>query len=95
MESIYYKQNWGNTNIKNPAFIFGCNSIQNKLVWKKINGYDQELKSNGEDIDYSVRVRDKGLSTFYCHDAKCFTYKTMILNHYLQEYGDTTHMVIK
>ena len=39
---------------------------------KKINGYDQELKSNGEDIDYSVRVRDEGLSTFYCHDAICF-----------------------
>ena len=70
--SIYYKQNWGNTNIKNPSFVFGCNSIQNKLVWKKINGYDQELKSNGEDIDYSVRVRGEGLSTFYCHDAICF-----------------------
>lgn len=69
--SIYYKQNWGSTDIKDPAFVFGCNSIQNKLVWSKINGYDQELKSNGEDIDYSLRVRDKGLSTFYCHDAKC------------------------
>tara|TARA_B100000989_G_scaffold288033_1_gene258323 strand:+ start:2429 stop:3271 length:843 start_codon:yes stop_codon:yes gene_type:complete len=70
--SIYYKQNWGNKDIQNPAFVFGCNNIQNKLIWKKINGYDEKLKSNGEDIEYSMRIREKGYSTFYCHDAHCY-----------------------
>ena len=70
--SVYYKQNWGNKNLKNPAFIFGCNNIQKKIAWEKINGYNEKLKSNGEDIDYSVRLRKEGFDTFYCHEAKCF-----------------------
>ncbi len=70
--SIYYKQNWGNENLHNPAFVFGCNNIQRKVAWEKINGYDEKLKSNGEDIDYSIRLRKEGFDTFYCHDAKCY-----------------------
>ena len=69
--SIHYKQNWGNKNIVNPAFLFGCNTIQKKTTWKKINGYDESLKLNGEDIDYSFRVRKEGFDLFYCHEAKC------------------------
>ena len=44
--SIYYKQNWGNQNIVNPAFLFGCNTIQKKTAWEKIKGYDESLKLN-------------------------------------------------
>ena len=69
--SIHYKQNWGNKNIVNPAFLFGCNTIQKKTTWKKINGYDESFKLNGEDIDYSFRVRKEGFDLFYCHEAKC------------------------
>ncbi len=70
--SVYYKQNWGNVDLHNPAFIFGCNNIQSKVAWKKINGYDEKLKSNGEDIDYSIRLRKEGYDTFYCQKAKCY-----------------------
>ena len=70
--SVYYKQNWGNIDLLNPAFIYGCNNIQSKKAWKKINGYDEKLKSNGEDIDYSVRLRNESYDTFYCHEAKCY-----------------------
>jgi glycosyltransferase involved in cell wall biosynthesis len=69
--SIYYKQNWGNQNIVNPAFLFGCNTIQKKTAWEKIKGYDESLKLNGEDIDYSFRLRKEGYDLFYCHEAKC------------------------
>ena len=69
--SIYYKQNWGNQNIVNPAFLFGCNTIQKKAAWEKIKGYDESLKLNGEDIDYSFRLRREGHDLFYCYEAKC------------------------
>ena len=69
--SIHYKQNWGNQNIVNPAFLFGCNTIQKKAAWEKIKGYDESLKLNGEDIDYSFRLRREGHDLFYCYEAKC------------------------
>ena len=69
--SIHYKQNWGNQNIVNPAFLFGCNTIQKKSAWKNISGYDENLKLNGEDIDYSFRLRNEGYDLFYCHEARC------------------------
>ena len=68
----YYSQNWGETSINNPPFLFGCNTIQKKELWEKIGGYNENLKSNGEDIDYCLRLKDKGYSTFYCHNAKCY-----------------------
>ena len=87
--SIYYKQNWGNTNIKILHSYLAVHS--NKLL-EEINGYDQELKSNGEDIDYSER-RDKGLSTFYCHE--CFHLQNDDIESLSARGGDTTHMAIK
>ena len=68
----YYSQNWGETSIDNPPFLFGCNTIQKKELWEKIGGYNENLKSNGEDIDYCLKLIDKGYSTFYCHNAKCY-----------------------
>lgn len=68
----YYSQNWGDKDIKNPSFLFGCNTIQKKKLWNEIDGYNEELRSNGEDIDYSVKIKDKGYNTFYCNEAKCY-----------------------
>jgi GT2 family glycosyltransferase len=68
----YYSQNWGDKDIKNPSFLFGCNTIQKKKLWSEVNGYNEELRSNGEDIDYCFKIKNKGFSTFYCNNAKCY-----------------------
>ena len=52
----YYSQNWGNKDIINPPFLYGCNTIQHKLIWETVNGYNNELLTNGEDIDYCNRI---------------------------------------
>ena len=36
--SVYYSQNWGDKNMQNPPFLFGCNTIQKKDVWSKRPG---------------------------------------------------------
>ena len=33
--SIHYKQNWGNRNLLNPSFLFGCNTIQKKKFMER------------------------------------------------------------
>ena len=70
--ALRYKQNWGNSNITNPPFIFGCNFVLFKTSWEKVNGFNEELKTNGEDIDYSIKIRESGLNTKYCHEAICY-----------------------
>jgi len=66
----YYSQNWGNKTIENPPFLFGCNTIQNKSVWDTVGGYDDKLLTNGEDIDYSSKIKlHNHIKIKYCSDA--------------------------
>ena len=43
--ALRYKQNWGNSNITNPPFIFGCNFVLFKTSWEKVNGFNEEITS--------------------------------------------------
>ena len=52
----YYSQYWGVTSFDDPPFLFGCNTIQTKSVWETVGGYDENLLTNGEDIDYTNNV---------------------------------------
>jgi GT2 family glycosyltransferase len=70
--SVYYSQNWGDKNMQNPPFLFGCNTIQKKDVWNEVGGYDENFKTNGEDIDFCAKLRDKGFGTYYLSQAKCY-----------------------
>lgn len=71
--SIYYKQNWGNKSLEGPPFLYGCNTIQKKTAWAIMGGYDEQLKTNGEDIDYCNRLKDNNnYRTFYNANAKCY-----------------------
>ena len=68
----YYSQNWGEMDLDNPPFLFGCNTIQSKKIWGNVGGYDEKLLTNGEDIDYANKI--KSISKFklkYCSKALC------------------------
>ena len=69
----YYSQNWGNNLISNPPFLFGCNTILVKSVWEKVNGYDEKLKTNGEDINFIQKIKlETDVQIVYQPEAKCF-----------------------
>ena len=52
------------------TFLYGCNTIQHKSVWDTVKGYDESLHTNGEDIDYSNRIKNyQHLKMKYCSDA--------------------------
>ena len=66
----YYKLSWGETDIINPPFIYGSNSIQFKSIWKEVNGYDETMKTAGDDVDYSNRIKQLNkYKIFYKSDA--------------------------
>tara|TARA_B100000963_G_scaffold316592_1_gene296506 strand:- start:3002 stop:3850 length:849 start_codon:yes stop_codon:yes gene_type:complete len=69
----YYSQNWGNKLVLNPPFLFGCNTILKRSVWKKVNGYDEKLKTNGEDISFIHKIKSgTDGQIIYQPSAKCF-----------------------
>ena len=69
----YYSQNWGNKDLNNPPFLYGCNTLQFKNIWEKVGGYDETLITNGEDIDYTKRVKSlENHNLFYSSEALCY-----------------------
>ena len=69
----YYNQSWGKTDILNPAFLYGCNTILLKSYWEKTEGYDENLKTNGEDIDFCKQLKSIGdINLYYSSDSLCY-----------------------
>ena len=42
------------------SFITGSNMILNKNAWNKVNGYDEQYLTNGEDIHFCIKLRNNG-----------------------------------
>jgi len=62
-------QEWGDLPLRNPKFLFGCNNMFRRSVVKQVGGYDESMRTNGEDADISRRMRDKGWDLLYVQDA--------------------------
>ena len=73
--SIRLKQNWGEKDIHNPKFIFGCNNLLNTENLDNQDMYrnDHEYyKTNGEDIEFSKKILVKNKKLYYCNSAICY-----------------------
>ena len=69
----YYNQSWGNTDILNPSFLYGCNTILLKSYWEKTKGYDENLKTNGEDIDFCKQIKSiDNINLYYSSNSLCY-----------------------
>ena len=73
--SLRLKQNWGEEDISDPKFIFGCNNILDTEKIQKDIKYRDDLeyfKTNGEDIEFSNYLKKTNNKMFYCSNAVCF-----------------------
>ena len=73
--SIRLKQNWGEKDIHNPKFIFGCNNLLNTENLDNQDMYrnDHEYyKTNGEDIEFSKKILNQNMNLYYCSSAICY-----------------------
>jgi glycosyltransferase involved in cell wall biosynthesis len=61
----HMSQEWGDRQVVNPKFMFGNNTIIRKSVVEGMGGYDERLRTNGEDADLSRRLRAKGYNMIY------------------------------
>jgi len=54
------------------SFIAGSNMILNKNAWNKVNGYDEQYLSAGDDVYFCNKLRNNGFKISYDNDAYCY-----------------------
>jgi len=68
--AVHMPQHWGDTSIRNPRFLFGCNTLFRKSALLALGGYDERMSTNGEDTDLCVRLRQKNWEFLYVPSAQ-------------------------
>ena len=63
--AAHMPQEWGPEPIANPKFLFGCNNIFRKSAVLAAGGYDEAMRTNGEDADLCRKLYEKGWKLFY------------------------------
>jgi GT2 family glycosyltransferase len=58
-------QEWGEQALRNPKFLFGCNNMFRRSAVLAVGGYDESMRTNGEDVDLCRRLREKGWDLHY------------------------------
>lgn len=61
----HLRQDWGDARVNNPLFMFGNNNIIRKSVLLSTGGYNEDMRTNGEDADISQRIRTSGYNLIY------------------------------
>ena len=68
--SAHMAQEWGLEPIREPKFLFGCNNLFRKSAVLEAGGYDEAMRTNGEDADLSRRLRKRGAQLLYDPSAR-------------------------
>ncbi|HUI74375.1 MAG TPA: glycosyltransferase family 2 protein [Candidatus Acidoferrum sp.] len=63
--AAHMPQNWGASFVRNPKFLFGCNNLFRKSVVLEVGGYDENMRTNGEDTGICEQLRLHGWQYVY------------------------------
>lgn len=66
----HMSQEWGDRPSRNPKFLFGCNNLFRKSAVTTAGGYDESMRTNGEDTEISRRLRRNGWDLLYDPEAQ-------------------------
>jgi cellulose synthase/poly-beta-1,6-N-acetylglucosamine synthase-like glycosyltransferase len=59
-------EDWGNSVVVNPPFLFGANGLHRKSAMEAVAGYDEAaFRASGEDTDMSRKLIQKGYKLIY------------------------------
>jgi glycosyltransferase involved in cell wall biosynthesis len=63
--AAHMRQEWGATPVRNPKFLFGCNNIFKRAAVLEAGGYDETMRTNGEDCELSRQLYAGGWELIY------------------------------
>ena len=58
-------QQWGPQYLRNPTVLYGSNTVYRKPAVMEVGGYDESLRSAGDDTDLDMRLRARGWDLVY------------------------------
>lgn len=62
---VHMTQDWGDNRLSDPPFMYGNNSLIRKSVIEEVGCFNEKLRTNGEDVDMSNRIYEKGYHIVY------------------------------
>jgi glycosyltransferase involved in cell wall biosynthesis len=63
--AAHMRQEWGATPVRNPKFLFGCNNIFKRAAVREAGGYDETMRTNGEDCELSRQLYARNWGLIY------------------------------
>lgn len=67
------QNNYGNDDVGDlNKPLAGSNTLISKSAWEKVNGYEIQYKTNGEDTTFCQKILKKGYKISYSSKAKCY-----------------------
>lgn len=84
--SVHMEQNLGTHANADPNMIFGCNTVFRVAALEEVGGYKSKLRTNNEDYDLFMRVRENGWAFRYepralCHHMRQDTIASVLRTH--------------
>jgi glycosyltransferase involved in cell wall biosynthesis len=79
-------QEWGPLPLRNPSFLYGCNNVFRRSALVESGGYNESLRSCGEDPDIARRIRARGWDLIYDPAARATHLRHDNLNSVLDMY---------
>jgi glycosyltransferase involved in cell wall biosynthesis len=67
--SSHMPQHWGEIELIDPPFLFGCNTVFKKSILMAAGSYDERFTTNYEDVNISGKILKKDFHLFYCPAA--------------------------
>ena len=71
--AAHMPQEWGDSVLRNPRILFGSNNLFRKSAVLEAGGYDERMRTNGEDANLCGRLKEKGWHLLYDPSA-CATH---------------------
>lgn len=68
--AAHMPQEWGDSLLRNPRFLFGSNNLFRKSAVLEVGGYDERMRTNGEDTSLSARLKENGWHLLYDPSAR-------------------------
>jgi glycosyltransferase involved in cell wall biosynthesis len=79
-------QEWGATTARNPKFLFGCNNIFRRSAVLGAGGYDEAMRTNGQDCAPSRRLYAQDWQLIYGPAAQATHLRSDSVNSVLDAY---------
>ena len=93
--AVYMRQHWGSSWSDAPRFLFGSNNVFRKGALLKTGLYNVMYRSNSEDCDISLRLKEKGYILVYepraaCEHLRADTLRSVLDTHWRWTFLGTT-----